>query len=137
MPRTGRPPGFRGPGAKFPDVLVPRIRSAYAAGRTAEELARELGVNPATVLACVKGKRYRDVGGPISVGKGDHAVRGTRHPFAKLNESCVLEIRAAAACGETVRSLAVRYRVSQRSICCVVNRLTWSHVVDADREVAG
>ncbi len=88
------------------DELVPQIREAHAAGKTARELAAELGVNPHTVVACVKGQTYRDLGGAISNGKGAHAARGPRHPSAKLDEPRVLEIRAAAARGENVRALA-------------------------------
>jgi len=102
MPRTGRPPGGRGAGAMVADEIVPQVREAYAAGSTARELAAKLGVNPHTVVACVKGKTYRDLGGPISNGKGAHAARGTHHPSAKLDEPRVLEIRAAAARGKTV-----------------------------------
>lgn len=137
MPGTGRPPGGRGAGAMLADELVPQIREAYAAGRSARELAAELGVTPHTVVACVKGHTYRDLGGPISNGKGAHAARGTRHPCAKLDEPRVLEIRAAAARGETVRSLAARHGVCTRSICQIVNRITWKHVSDAPRDVAG
>ena len=95
MAGRGRPPGGRGSGAKFADGLVPHIREAYAAGRTTGELAAELGVRPDTVAYCVKGKTYRDLAGPISTGKGDHAARGMRNGRSKLDEARVLEIRAS------------------------------------------
>ena len=131
MPRTGRLPGGRGPGAKISDALVPAVREAYAAGRTATELAAELGVTSHTVVSCVKGQTYRELGGPISNGKGAHAARGTRLPTAKLDEPRVFEIRAAAACGETVRSIAARPGVCIRTLCKIVNGLTWSHVEES------
>jgi len=84
----------------------------------------------------VTGKTYRDLGGPISNGKGAHEARGTHHSSAKLNESRVLEIRAAAAGGETVRSLAAKHGVCTRSISKVVIWVTWKHVGDALRDVA-
>jgi hypothetical protein len=93
------------------EELVPQICEACAAGRTASELAAELGVTPHAVVACVKGRTYGDLGRPISNGKGAHAARGTRHPSSKLAELRVVEIRAAAARGETVRSLAARHGV--------------------------
>ena len=131
MPRTDRPPGGRGPGAKISDALVPAVREAYAAGKTATELAAEIGVSSRTVISCVKGQTYRDLGGPISNGKGAHAARGTRIPTAKLDEPRVHEIRAAAVRGETVRSIAATHGVCIRTVCKIVNRLTWSHVKGA------
>jgi hypothetical protein len=128
MPRTGRSPGGRGPGAKVPDADVPRIRKADAAGRTTSKLATELNVADSTVLLCVKGQTYRDLRGPISKGKGDHAARGDRNGRARLDETRVLEIRAAWASGETVRSLAARHGVCHRTICKIVNGITWKHV---------
>jgi transposase-like protein len=119
------------------DELVPQIREAYAGGTTARELAAELGVNPRTIVLCVRGQTYRDLGGPISNEKGAHAAWGTRHPCAKLDEPRVLEIRAAAARGETVRSLAARHGVCNRTICQIVNWITWKHVRDAPCNVAG
>jgi hypothetical protein len=116
---------------------VSRIREAYAAGRTTSELAAELGVAPYTVAACLKGQTYRDLGGPISNGKGAHAARGTRNSRAKLDEPRVLEIRAAAASGETVRSLAARHAVCIRTACKIVSRITWKHVEKVPRDVAG
>jgi len=137
MPRTGRPPGGSGTGAALADELVPPIREAYAVGRTASEFAADLGVRPHTVVACVTGQTYRDLGGPISKGKGASAARGTRHPSAKLDERRVPEKRAAAARGETERSLAARHGVCTRTICKIVNWATWKHVGDANGEVAG
>jgi len=114
---------------------VPGVREAYATGRTSTELAAELGVAPYTVVACVKGRTYRDLSGPIFTGKGAHAARGTRNSRAKLDELRVVEIRAAAARGETVRSLAARHGVCIRTVCKIVNWITWKHVGDAPRDV--
>jgi DNA-binding NarL/FixJ family response regulator len=137
MPRTGRPPGGRSANAKIPDALVPTIRQAYAAGRSASDLADELDVSARTVLSCVKGRTYRDLGGPVSNGKGIHAARGEHNGRAKLDRRRVRQIRAAAARGETVRSIAARYGVCIRTVCKIVNNISWKHVTQAARGTAG
>ena len=103
MSRRGRPPGGRGSGAKIADELVPHIREAYAAGCTTGELAAELGVRPDTVAYCVRGKTFRDLGGPISTGKRGPRRARNANGRSKLDEARELEIRASAARGETVR----------------------------------
>jgi len=55
-------------------------------------------------------------------------ICGERHGMAKLTESQVLEIRAAAESGASTRSLAQIYRVSRNSVRNIVTRRNWSHI---------
>lgn len=94
----------------------------------------------------------RDRKGRHSVQSGDEhytrrrpdlVMRGERHPWrinpslvrrgeavatAKLTESDVIEIRSAAACGESQARLADRFRVSAATVSNIVKRKVWRHV---------
>ncbi|WP_328903323.1 endonuclease domain-containing protein [Streptomyces sp. NBC_00441] len=55
----------------------------------------------------------------------------TKSGTARLDEDTVREIRARyAAGGETQRSLATEYGISQNAVSLVVRRKTWCHVAD-------
>ena len=54
--------------------------------------------------------------------------KGEAHYAAKLTEAGVREIRAAVAGGETGRSVAKRYGVSDVLVSYIVRRKAWSHV---------
>lgn len=53
---------------------------------------------------------------------------GSNHPQAKLTEIDALQIRDAAAAGEAVRSLVVRYGVTRQHIHGIIKRKTWKHI---------
>lgn len=56
----------------------------------------------------------------------DNRQRGVAHPFAKLTEDDVFEIREAyAAGGVTQKELALQYGVHQAQICRVVRYQTY------------
>ena len=54
--------------------------------------------------------------------------RGEKVHTAKLTPTQVIDIRAAAACGETHVSQAARYGVGKTTIRHVVHRRTWAHI---------
>lgn len=54
--------------------------------------------------------------------------RGERHPMVKLTAVQVLEIRAAVAGGESQRSVARRYGVTQALVSCIARRHSWKHL---------
>lgn len=58
----------------------------------------------------------------------DRSCRGSRHPFSKLIEAQVSEIRAALASGVSCGHLAATYGVSDRCIGFIRDRETWRHV---------
>jgi hypothetical protein len=57
-----------------------------------------------------------------------HHPIGITHPAAKLTDRIVQNIRERSRAGETQRSLAKTYRVSQATISMVVTRKHWGHV---------
>lgn len=58
----------------------------------------------------------------------DTFPRGERHGMAKLTETDVRAIRDARAAGETGRSIAHHYGVSEDTISLIVRRKRWLHV---------
>jgi hypothetical protein len=60
--------------------------------------------------------------------KPERTARGERSGAAVLTDAKVLEIRAAAARGETQESIATRHGVGHATISRVINRKTWRHV---------
>ena len=59
--------------------------------------------------------------------RNPHVV-GSVHPFAKLKEDQVVEIRSLYAKGWTQQSLAVKYGVVRQTISKVVNNKRFKHV---------
>lgn len=56
--------------------------------------------------------------------------RGVRCPCSKLNDREIVEIRKRARQGEMQKTLASKFRVSNATICEIVNKKTWVHVLD-------
>ena len=56
-------------------------------------------------------------------------IRGDRHPDSKLTSVAVREIRRRAAAGERQADLAREYGVTSTTLCQVVKRQTWKHVL--------
>lgn len=57
--------------------------------------------------------------------KRDRVRAGSAHPFAKLTEAAVVEIRVRRANGAMQKTLAADYSVSEAYISTIVNGLTW------------
>lgn len=55
-------------------------------------------------------------------------VPGEKHWNSRLTEAKVLEIRAAAAAGETHKSISRRYGIAPQSVSEIVTRRKWPHV---------
>lgn len=56
------------------------------------------------------------------------SIRGEAHVNAKLTTADVLAIRAAYAAGESQRSIAERFGVTQWPVSAIVRRQRWAHV---------
>lgn len=54
--------------------------------------------------------------------------RGSRHPFSKLTEAAVVEIRAAIANGESFKTIAQRHGVTYHAIADISQGKRWKHV---------
>jgi hypothetical protein len=55
--------------------------------------------------------------------------RGSQQPNAKLREADVVGIRTAVAAGRPQKALAAELGVSRFTVCSIVNRRGWTHVV--------
>lgn len=55
-------------------------------------------------------------------------VLGERHPFSKLSDSDVLEIRRRRALKEHCSSIALSFGVSHSRVSQIANRKDWKHV---------
>lgn len=83
-------------------------------------------VNPEHLFIGTNADNRRD-----SVNKGRHghgACRGDAHPFAKLDENKVREIRALRAAGVVGSRLAERFGVSVGLIHNITARRVWKHI---------
>lgn len=90
-------------GAKLTEEGVVELRERYAAGETAAQLAREKGLNKATVVSLVSGKSWSRVGGPIA----------TTYRRSKLTDEEVEEIRLST---DTQRAIAQKYGIGQSQV---------------------
>ena len=62
-------------------------------------------------------------------GRGGHgSADGTKHPFAKLTDEAVRDIRERRAQGIYLRVLASEYGVSLARISAIARRQSWRHV---------
>jgi predicted XRE-type DNA-binding protein len=65
----------------------------------------------------------------VSGGRDRHVTfHGEQHGNSKLKESHIIEIRHLAETGMTQAAIAERFGVCQRTVCIIVNRLTWKHI---------
>lgn len=55
-------------------------------------------------------------------------LRGTDHPFARLTEQAVHDIRAAPPHHGLIRALARKYYVSERTVLRARRGETWKHI---------
>mgnify|MGYP000558890756 FL=1 len=53
---------------------------------------------------------------------------GEKNPFSKLNDQAVIAIRAACAAGESQRSVAKRFGLSQTHVSEIHLRKRWKHI---------
>jgi len=63
------------------------------------------------------------------VAKGRHrAAKGEQHGQAKLKETDVEQIRNCHTAGQSIRSLAKEYQVTNKTIRDIVRRRSWTHI---------
>lgn len=55
-------------------------------------------------------------------------IPGSAHPFAKLTEEKVLEIRRRLAGGESLASVGRAFEVTMQNIFAIKARITWKHI---------
>lgn len=81
-------------------------------------------VNPAHLRIGTYSDNRKDM---FTRGRGPDR-KGEKHPLSRLTTEQVLEIRQAAAMGETHANIASRYGMARQYIGKIVNRITWTHV---------
>jgi plasmid maintenance system antidote protein VapI len=115
---------------KLTAAQVLEIRSRYAAGGTSHiKLAREYGVAYPTISHLLTGRTWRHLPGRATYVKGTNPFTpGETHRQAKLTDAKVHEIRALA-CAMTQTEIAAQFGVSVATICLIVHRKTWRHLV--------
>lgn len=101
--------------AKLTEEDVLAIRTAYAAGQSQKDIAKQHGVTGTEIWRVVTGKTWRNVGGPI--------VKSYRK--AKVTPEQVVAIRYACEAGQSQKSLQHQYGMSQSQISRIVTGDTW------------
>jgi len=108
------------------------IRVAIAAGKTFNSLARQFGVQAATISDIAYGRTWKHVPGyseVIEVRPGAWTSRGERTGSAKLTETAVSLIRNLYIAGDANQyQLAEQFGVSQTVVWKIIHRHTWKHV---------
>lgn len=97
------------------------MRERYAAGATQVNLAEVFGIDQTTVCQILKGKTWRDAGGPLF----QHRMTTT-----KLTEPQELEVVAARLTGARCAEVAQHYGISENTVLNIVKRRA---VPDGDR----
>lgn len=115
---------------KESDVI--EIRALHATGKWFHrEIAAKFGIRPQDVCRIVNRQRWKYLPSPevLNPPKQRKPLGGEDHPFAKLRDDDVRDIRALHATGSvTQREIARRYEVGPSVICNIVNRKRWGHV---------
>lgn len=111
--------GAHRPGALLTDDLVSQMRLSDDMD---SEWAARIGVDAYTVGQARRGKTWKHVQTPPRKG-----VRpaGSKNPAAKLTECAVIEIRAALATGEKLKTLAEKFGVSGSTIALIRDGKKW------------
>lgn len=113
-------------GSAVSDEQVLEMRNLYASTKVnCTELSKKYKLSISTVAKMLRGELRAHVGGPLFPAL---LSRGSKHRTAKLNEITVPEARRKHANGQSARSLALEYGVSQGVMWKAVNRVTWKHV---------
>jgi hypothetical protein len=84
----------------------------------------KLCVNPAHLLIGTAADNAND----RVLRKRSKPTTGGAHPYSKLNEVAVIEIRSMTKSGRSMSSLAKRYGVGLSAISNVIAGITWKHV---------
>lgn len=113
--------------AKLSEEQAREILKARMQGESHGSLARRFGVGRTAISNLCSGRRW----GRMEAERPPRfAVKllGSDVPSAVLNEARVREIRAAAAGGERIASIARRLAMSPSQISNIVHRRQWRHV---------
>jgi len=111
--------------SKLTAEIVTECRRRYAVGETQRALAAEFGVTGPTMSNAVTGETWTWLPDAVRTDMSRVGKRGSDHHAAKLMWDQVDAIRRRAAAGETQRSLAAEFGVSQPVVSKIVRGETW------------
>ena len=104
---------------KLNAAQVVELRTLYAGGAKATDLATRFGIRLTAVYMAVYGQTYSHLGGPLT-------RRGGRE--VKLCDRHVVEMRKLYAAGETAQEIAARFGVECSTAALAIRGVTWSHL---------
>lgn len=123
-PLTGESNG----NSKLTAAQVLDLRSGKYDGMADGEIAPLFGVSR-TLIASVLGHRgWRHLDGENFTPVQDRQPKGAEHPFAKLTDDAVREIRSERFASLPYSEIATHFGVSRSVITNIINRKTWTHL---------
>lgn len=121
--------GERNGWARLTAGEVLTMRTEYAAGRSAPELATTYRLDLQHTYRILRQELWSQVGGPILVDAHRlHTPRGERNASARLTDDQVRVIRQRHADGQTGTEIARSYGVSSTTVYNIVRRRKWQHI---------
>jgi hypothetical protein len=127
--------GESNPGAKLTEESVREIRRRYAAGDISQTaLAKKHGVSQTVIFHLLARNTWRHVEDdpdmPPTQPRQFASRKGELSGHAKITADDVTAIRARyAAGGISMKALGREFGVSAPSVCLIVQRKTWTHVL--------
>lgn len=122
--------GMTNPNAKLSDQLVTEIVRRVRSGESQSDVARAIGVHRVTVGHILRGKYWCHVTRAIpGFTPNKPGIRkGEDHHSHRLTEANVIDVRQRLAAGQSVCSIARRFRVRPRAIDAIKRGTGWKHV---------
>jgi len=105
---------------------VIEMREKRSQGVTLASMAQEYGCTLAVVADAVGGKTWSYVDEVPAVKPGPK--RGENHPFARVNNEIVRDIRASVSSGKRQSEMCRKYGLSPMAVSSIVSRRSWGHV---------
>jgi hypothetical protein len=113
------------------DEQARTIREAYHAGNSPKGLAEHYGVGIDVIWSLLRGRTYKNSGGPIGARlreDGGSIGRGALHRFARLDDEDIAEIRSLRAKRINAKIIAAQFGISQNYVYCIAGGRTWKHL---------
>ncbi len=120
------------------EAEIRAIREEYAASEVPiREIAAKYGISDSYVVRLGRGDERGDLPGatrnrrPVRrVDPKQAALRGERHPNARLDALCVVGIRTLVARGIGHAKIADAFGTTPENVCMIARRRRWRHVPD-------
>jgi predicted XRE-type DNA-binding protein len=116
--------------SRLSEADIPVIHQRLVRGETQASIAEDFGVVKSVISNIVRGEAWKhvEISAHNRAPKGRRvSMSGSRSGSAKLTETDVLEIRGRVWEGESQRSVAERFGVTQASVYYIAHGKTWKH----------